>query len=441
MMGAHSPEDLGLASFAATRSPRYARLLAVLVGALLAASLLACVVVPWQQTAFGAGRVVAYAPLERQQAIEAPLDGRVKAWHVQEGSVVRPGDPLVDLTDNDPIVLERLAQEAAALQQRLEAVGERVVRLVERATELGRSRENALSGARARAAMAGDRVEAARHGLVAARARVTTAGLNLDRQRALVARGLAARRSLELAELERTQATAEADRAAATLAAATTEVVSFRADLGRQGTDQAALVAEARAAIATARSDEASVRADLVRVQGRLARQGAQVVRASRAGTVMRLVAAEGNAIVKAGDPLAILVPSDEVRAVEVWVGGRDAPWVKPGRVARVQVDGWPAIQALGWPSVAFGTFPGRVVLVDAAADDRGMLRVVIVPDPPSAWPERVFTRPGVLAQAWVLLAQVPIGFEIWRQFGGMPPAVVPGKGRDGDVIDLKKRK
>ena len=46
-------------------------------------------ILPWQQTVFGTGKVVAYAPLNRQQFIEAPIDGRIVHWHVMEGSQVK----------------------------------------------------------------------------------------------------------------------------------------------------------------------------------------------------------------------------------------------------------------------------------------------------------------------------------------------------------------
>nr|HNI27732.1 biotin/lipoyl-binding protein [Leptospiraceae bacterium] len=52
-------------------------------------------ILPWQQTVSGYGRVVAYAPLDRQQFIEAPIDGRIVHWHVQEGSNVKKDDLIV----------------------------------------------------------------------------------------------------------------------------------------------------------------------------------------------------------------------------------------------------------------------------------------------------------------------------------------------------------
>jgi multidrug efflux pump subunit AcrA (membrane-fusion protein) len=80
---------------------------------------------PWQQTAPGTGRVIAYAPEERRQNIEAPLEGRIARWHVREGDTVQKGDPLVDLIDNDPELVARLGVERDSVVTRMQAARER----------------------------------------------------------------------------------------------------------------------------------------------------------------------------------------------------------------------------------------------------------------------------------------------------------------------------
>ena len=60
------------------RTPRAARI----VGRLLAVSVLAValgLLLPWQQSVTGEGRVVAFAPLERQQELNAPIEGRIRS--------------------------------------------------------------------------------------------------------------------------------------------------------------------------------------------------------------------------------------------------------------------------------------------------------------------------------------------------------------------------
>lgn len=113
-------------------------------------------ITPWQQTSEGTGRVVAYSPTDRLQNIDAPVEGRLGNWFVHEGSRVSKDDPIVEIQDNDPEILNRLLAERGAMQQRLDAAN------------------------------------------VAAK----TSKINLDRQRELFKQGLSARRSFEQAELE-----------------------------------------------------------------------------------------------------------------------------------------------------------------------------------------------------------------------------------------------
>ena len=58
------------------RSRRSARTLAWVFASLFLTTVTGLFVLPWQQTSTGRGRVVAYAPLERQQVIDAPIEGR-----------------------------------------------------------------------------------------------------------------------------------------------------------------------------------------------------------------------------------------------------------------------------------------------------------------------------------------------------------------------------
>jgi multidrug efflux pump subunit AcrA (membrane-fusion protein) len=93
--------------------------LIIFVSALIAAAVL---LIPWQQTAVGDGRVIAFDPAERLQIITANLDGRIEKWYVREGDKVREGDLLARMADNDPEILERLRRERVALVKEIEAL-------------------------------------------------------------------------------------------------------------------------------------------------------------------------------------------------------------------------------------------------------------------------------------------------------------------------------
>ena len=409
------------------RRPRATRTIGRLLVLFFAAVVLAMSCAPWQQSSRGTGRVIAYAPLERQQSVEAPVSGRVTHWHVSEGDHVELGDPLVEVVDVDPNILARLGQERDAQSSRIAAAKARAAAVEGRISSLSSSRESAMKAGDGRSRMARERVVAAERAAHAAEQTVETARLNDDRQRALVSEGLASKRAMELADLELVRARTDLDRARSAESASRSEESALVADRMRAETDGAAAINDALATLASADSELASATGELARIEVRLARQTMQAVKAPRNGTVLRVVAKQGGEMVKEGDVLAVIVPDTQDRAVELWIDGNDVPLVTPGRAVRLQFEGWPAVQFAGWPAVAVGTFGGTIAFVDAADDGKGRFRVLVVPDGKEPWPAMRFLRQGSRANGWILLDRVRLGYEVWRQFNGFPP-VLPTK-------------
>lgn len=406
------------------RTPRAIHLFARLMAVFAGTTLLALAVVPWQQSISGGGRVVAFAPVERQQEVDAVIEGRVTRWNVREGSRVKAGDVLLELTDNDPSIIQRLQEERLAVVARVDAAGQRVRSIQSRQKSLESSRSAGIRGATNRVAMAKERARAAKQAVDAARAAMETAQLNIKRQQKLFEEGLTSQRNVELAQLDAVKTATEVERALATLQAAEGEALALEQDRARVEHDLTASIDDAHASEASALSEQASSNAELARIEVRLARQQTMQIRAPMDGTVLRLLSGQGNAFVKAGDPLLTLVPDTESRAVELWVDGNDMPLVSEGRPVRLQFEGWPAVQFTGWPSVAVGTFGGQVALIDSADDGSGRFRILVTPDQGDEWPSGAYLRQGVRVNGWVLLDQVKLGYELWRRFNGFPPAV-----------------
>ena len=89
------------------------------VGAVAAVAFLAFT--PWVQTTAGAGVVTALNPNDRLQEINALVSGRIQQWYVRDGSYVKAGDPIVEIVDNDPLLLDRLEAEKGQVMAKLEA--------------------------------------------------------------------------------------------------------------------------------------------------------------------------------------------------------------------------------------------------------------------------------------------------------------------------------
>ncbi|MFN3819518.1 HlyD family secretion protein [Blastomonas sp.] len=119
-----APRDRALGRFhtlASMRTPRPLRAFALMVVIGLIASVVFMVNVPWVQTAYGAGQVIALNPQDRLQNVTALVSGRIERWYVQDGQAVNEGDPIALIADNDPMLLERLRAERSLAEAKAAA--------------------------------------------------------------------------------------------------------------------------------------------------------------------------------------------------------------------------------------------------------------------------------------------------------------------------------
>ncbi len=413
-------ERAGFEALDLPSSLRRVRFLSKALSFLFILSFVAVAFLPWRQFIHGSGRVIAYNPLERTILIEAPLAGRVQKSHVMEGQYMRQGDLLFELADNDPNLLANLQQQLQLARQRRDAAKERLEALNGQVSELERAMPLGIEAARAR--------------LEVARVSAATASQQFQRIESLFKdqRGLASQRDFELAQLDR-------DRTAADLTRSDVE-------LRRTEIDLRASLNSAMASRDSAKADFASADQAAISLEIQVNQTQNQKVLAPRDGYIMRLQATEGT-FLRAGSPLCTLIPQTSEPRVELYVSGNDMPLIQPrvsdergdvisyGSPVRLQFEGWPALQLIGWPSIAVGTFGGEVILVDPTDNGQGKFRILVGPKPDVVtrdgkaveirdWPENQWLRQGIRANGWVLLQEVPLWFEIWRQLNGFPPAL-----------------
>ncbi|MEM7181751.1 MAG: HlyD family efflux transporter periplasmic adaptor subunit [Spirochaetota bacterium] len=411
-------------SYRMVQFPESVRIIAYLFGFFFIIILLMLFFVPWQQTSFGMGRVVAYAPTDRQQYIESPIKGRVTKWHVREGSRIKKGDPIVEISDNDPKYLSRLLAIKKATEERLAAAELQRKSYRSKLSSVSSSLTNTVNAGSAKVRMSRQKITASKNKFDASKAELVTTEKNLSRSKKLFQKGLISKRKLELAELYYTKARTENDRAKANLRIAESDYDNSIASMGKNQFDARAKLDGTRAEVGYTMLSMAKIREELEKINTKIARQELQKVYSPRDGTIMRILAIQDSAQLKEGDPLVILIPDSKSRAVELFVEGNDIPLITENRHVRIQFQGWPALQLSGYPQLAVGTFGGFVRLVDVTDNGTGKFRVLVVPDNERPWPSTKYLRQGVRAKGWILLNQVSTGFEIWRRFNDFPPMI-----------------
>jgi multidrug resistance efflux pump len=411
------------------RSSRQARRIAVVLLVLLVATICLMAFAPWQQTVTGEGYVVAYAPRERQQTLEATIKGRIVRWNEElvENSRVAKGDFIAEIRDIDDQYADRLQGQLENTTAILES-SKKIVEATEGQLNAYRRVQTEIEAAQnAYVQSAMEKVSAAEQKLAIAEAAIPQLKAAFDRAKELHAAGNIALEKLQEIERKLLESQGKVKEETANVSAARAELMGKQSDREAYIHKAAADVSYYEGALDKARAEVSKADKELHDMENKVARQNTQLmITAPFDGYVVQISSNGGSQLVKEGDPICTLVPYTEERAVQIWLDGNDAPLVEAGRHVRLQFEGWPAIQFAGWPSVAVGTFGGTVVSVDMVDNGKGKFRCQILPDSTETvkWPEERFLRQGVRANGWVLLEQVPLWFEVWRKLNGFPPTV-----------------
>jgi multidrug resistance efflux pump len=372
---------------------------------------------PWQQFVSGKGTLSALRPQDRPAVVPAAIAGRIEQWFVAEGQYVTKGTPLVQISEVkekflDPRLVDRIGEQVEGKRDAVEAKYRQVIALdsqiinlekalilaIEQGTNKIKEYEAAYDAALVDSVIATDR---------------------LRRRQELFKEGLTSQVDLETF-------TANAQKANATL-------VEKRQGLTNSRIDLDAKRAEYNEKISKATSDKAKTQAEIGEGTAEVAklrneyssmelRAGFYLIKAPQDGYVVRAQRTGVGDVLKEGDPIVSIQPGNPELAVELFVRAMDVPFVKPGRKVRLQFDGFPALQFVGWGVGQIGTFGGVVKVVDYTASDNGEFRVLVTPDPEEdPWPDLL--RIGGRVNGWAMLDNVTVGFELWRQINGFPPA------------------
>jgi multidrug efflux pump subunit AcrA (membrane-fusion protein) len=201
---------------------RWIRRLALILAVVIVCIAFGLIVIPWQQSVTGTGRVIIYNAMQRPQTIEAQIPGRHVKWNVQEGSHVRKGELIATLEDIEQRFLDagqvaRLQSQRATLINRRSAAEKRAGALRAQQSALRDSRDAAVPAAGERAKQAYDRLRAARQALEGARqveraARLASVPVADEKLRQADERRMAAEQAVTIAKQQVVTAQVQRDR-------------------------------------------------------------------------------------------------------------------------------------------------------------------------------------------------------------------------------------
>ncbi len=425
------PTDPSKASFKSihlVRDTRHAKRFAR-ISMVFFSILLLSLFLPWTQNIRSNGSVTTYLPQDRPQSIQALIAGRVEKWYVQEGQFIKQGDTIVRLSEIrekylDPKMIERIDDQIKAKEGSQNSTSGKVSALAKQIEAI--QKEKLLSLAKAR-----NKLKQNEFKLISdsADVRAVKADFDIARAQAKRADSLLSKGLLPITEQERRNLKLQESRAKVVvtenkLQATRNELINAEIELGSLEAEYTNKISKAESELNTALSYLYETQSEIAKLNIEFSsmaiRSNYYFVTAPQDGYVVQAKISGIGETVSEGDVICTVMPSTPELAVQLYVRPMDIPLLEKGRKVRLQFDGWPALVFAGWPGCSFGTFGGIVQVIDNFDTD-GRYRILVTPDPNDVpWPEQL--RVGSGSFGWIMLKDVPIWYELWRQFNGFPP-------------------
>jgi multidrug resistance efflux pump len=359
---------------------------------------------PWQQNIRGKGKVTALSPRNRPQTIETIIAGRIQKWKVSEGQFVEKGDTIAIISEVkekyfDPQFLVRLRQVIDSKENSLNSKDMKAQALRRQVVALENGMRTKTNQARAQ--------------LEAERVRFANAKNQYERNKKLFEAGNIPLTKFQ--DFDYKYQGAEAD------------FVNAEIEIERVQAEYLDKINKAESDLNNTLSEQFETQAEIANLRNEFTnmeiRSQQYFILAPQAGFVVKATQAGIGETIKEGEAVCTIMPESDDVAVEMHVKAMDVPLISLGRKVRIEFDGFPALQFSGWPSVSVGSFGGLVKVIDYVNSKPGEFRILVIPDKDDQkWPKQI--RNGSGTQSWVMLDDVPVWYEIWRQLNGFPPSL-----------------
>lgn len=391
---------------------------------------LAILFLPWTQNIRSKGNITSLYQEQKPQKIYSPNAGKMNRWWVKEGDFVNQGDTLAKISEIkaeylDPKLISRTQEQLNAkeatvtyYEQKVQATEDQIVNL--RSSKSLKQDQLSNKITQLQQKMTGEKSE-----VEAAVNEYNLVKDQFERNQKMFKEGLISQTTFQQRNASMQNALAKKTIAENKVNQTLQEIQNTKIEL--RGVDQ-----EYSEKMNKAESDKfqslgliETGKGDVAKLQNQVAnytiRDGMYYILAPQSGQIINAKKAGIGEILKDGEELLTIVPTNTHYAVEMYVRPVDLPLVVPGQDVRFIFDGFPAILfAGGWPEQSYGTFAGKVKAVENNIDDKGLFRVIVVENPKEKkWPKQI--KMGAGAQGIALLNDVPLWYELWRNINGFP--------------------
>lgn len=392
--------------------------------------MVAVLFLPWTQNIRARGTVTTLRQEQRPQQLNTVIAGSAIKWYVKEGDFVKAGDTILQLGEVkvdyfDPQLLKRTAGQIAAKEQTIEGYKNKASATAAQSQALEQARELKLQSLQNKIAQQELKIKTDEADLTAANNELEAYRRQNDAARVMLDSGAISLTDFERRKINYQNAVAKSNSLTNKLLQSRQELINLRIEMQSTLQEYADKIAKAEGDRFSSLSDAASTEAEVLKLQNQLANYDARnklyYVIAPQSGQITKARKAGIGEFIKEGEMIVEIVPDKIQYAIELFVKPMDLPLVGRGQKVRFVFDGFPAIVFSGWPGGSYGTFGGKVIAVETSVSVNGKFRVLVVEDPDDRkWPEQL--RIGGGAEGIMLLKDVPIYYELWRNVNGFPP-------------------
>ncbi len=398
--------------------------------AIILAIFIVSMFLPWTQNIRSKGNVSNINPEQRPQQVNSLITGRISKWYILNGNTVNKGDTLLELVETrdeylDPELLQRTMEQLNAKNQSAQFYRDKVGATDKQIKAMEQGLDLKMSQLRIKLKQYTLQVQSDSIAMTAAAGQFRIASVQLQRQQELYKAGLKALSDFEEKQQNYQDALSKKIGTENKFYNSQNELLNIRLELSAAVQEYSEKISRASGDRFTALSEAAAGDGEASKLRNVLfnyrARKSFHHIIAPQNGQVLQSGKAGIGETVKEGEQLLTIVPSQLKKAVEIMVDPNDMPLINKGQLIRIQFDGFPAIIFSGWPEASYGLFSGTVSAIDNTIDGSGKFKVWVIPqEGEKKWPESL--RFGTGCQIIALLNEVPIWYELWRQFNGFPP-------------------
>jgi multidrug resistance efflux pump len=386
--------------------------------------------IPWTQNIRSYGSVTTLKPDQRPQQLHSVIGGRIENWHVQEGDYVEKGDTIIQISEIkdayfDSQLIERTELQLGFKKESVGTYSDKISAQKNQLIVLKTQRDLKLNQSRIKYQQATLKVEIDSAAYSAAEVNLQIAEYQYNRMDSLYKQGLKSLTDLEGRRLKYQQSMAYANEAKNKWLNSKNELISAKLEISnvqmKFETDYNKVLSDMYATM----SSKLDTETNLSKLENQLSnyqyRNGLYFITAPQSGYITKTISSGIGETIKEGQEILTIMPDKYDLAVQIYIDPIDLPLVHKGNKVRIQFDGWPAIVFSGWPNVSHGTYGGEVYAIDQYLGENGKYRILVSPDREDyEWPKAL--RFGSGTSTMMLLNDVPIWYELWRQINGFPP-------------------